>query len=910
VTTTTVTSPASTLPATSLSLAGLTLSSTDQHGCTTIYGYDALLRQISAESRSGPNNERLSGAYTHYNLIGQVDYTEDAFGSRTVFTYDSIGRKVAQTFLSAIDSLSNSTYTAYDSAGRTLATWGATYPVAYEYDTAGRMTAMYTYRGTNEAEFVSQIRQSGTNALTQFSDRTQWLYDQATGLLTNKLYADGKGPAYSYTALGQLATRKWARLDGQTPVSVRLLTSYKYDSFGALTNTAYSDGTPSVSFTINALGQIKTVSDASGTRAINYASDGQMIAETLAFNTSLFTVHEKFDTLGRNVGYALSNAVAQITGTMQSFDQYGRLNQVAVDGISGAFTYGYLEGTHLQKTLAMPNGVTRTFGYEPNRDLITMIVHSNATDRLVQRDFTFDGLGRLSNRTLLRANETPVNPDAFGYNLRSELTNAVIGANTFAYNFDPIGNRLASIEFGTNTAYVASALNQYTSINPINPVNPVENFTPEFDLDGNQTLLKTTTGIWHVTYNAENRPILFSNDTTVVEMAYDYMGRRFEYRETVSSALTRHERYLYRGYLQIVALDMLDSASVKHTFAWDPTEPTVTRPVVLQIGANAYYYSFDQVKNVTELFDSTGTFVATYEYSPFGQLTSALSVGSSAFDVASNPITFSSEVFDASLGLQYYNYRHLNLLDGRWVNRDPINNWIVLNLYFHSDNNSLGNLDVLGLLIVDDSNYPDPKKIKPLFRDNVFFSSPRLRNTVGTPSLCVVRYTAGVNTVKKVTCSCTCDRKTKKSTIKCKVGWGAEIILNEESLGWKKKPDTSKNVKGVPSEKMKGAYGHEQLHIQARNDEILLKVIAPLKGERSEWGILSTENRKCIENAEKYSKDYSKILREILSDANTEDPHGKNGHPEANTLYPPLAGSVWPEKEDEKKEEGEEGGTE
>jgi hypothetical protein len=99
-----------------------------------------------------------------------------------------------------------------------------------------------------------------------------------------------------------------------------------------------------------------------------------MLAQTLAFNTSLFTLHEKSDILGRNAGYALSNEVALITGTMQNFDLYGRLDQVAVDGIGGEFTYGYLAGSHLQKTLAMPNGVTRTFGYESNRDLRTSII--------------------------------------------------------------------------------------------------------------------------------------------------------------------------------------------------------------------------------------------------------------------------------------------------------------------------------------------------------------------------------------------------------------------------------------------------------------------------------------------------------------------------------------------------------
>ena len=689
--TTTVSNATSVLPAISISLAGLTLSSTDQHGCTTIYGYDVLMRQISAETLSGNANERLTGSYTHYNALGQVDYTEDALGTRTVYGYEpATGRRISTTQIGKPTDPVLTTYTAYDTANRTIATWGATYPVAYEYDQVGRMIAMYTYRGTAAISSYSDIA-----ALKPQMDRTQWFYDQATGLLTNKLYADGKGPSYSYTALGQLSTRAWAR---PSSTGQQLLTQYGYDNFGSLTNTAYSDGTPSISFIFNALGQMKTVTDASGTRTLDYAADGQMIAEAIAFNTSLFTLHEKSDIFGRNQGYALSNEVALITGTMQSYDMFGRLSQVAVDGISAAFSYGYLEGSHRQKTLAMPNGVTRTFGYEPNRDLLTMIVHSNASERLVQRDFTFDGLGRLENRTLFRASETPANPDSFGYNLRSELTNAVIGANAFAYNFDPIGNRNSATEFGTNTSYTASALNQYTSIsNSVNSV-PLCEINPEFDLDGNQTLLKTITGIWHVTYNAENRPICFSNETTKVEMAYDYMGRRFEYKETVSCTLTRHERYLYRGYLQLVALDMLSNASVKHSIAWDPTEPTATRPLALQIGADAYFYSFDQVKNVTELFDSAGALATTYDYSPFGQVTSfqITQSGNNALTQFSNPLTFSSEVHDSALGLQYYNYRHLNLLDGRWVNRDPAEK--DNELYLFVRNKAPVEIDGLGLL--------------------------------------------------------------------------------------------------------------------------------------------------------------------------------------------------------------------
>jgi YD repeat-containing protein len=188
--TTTASNATSVLPATSVSLAGLTLYSIDQHGCTTTNTYDALMRQLSAETRSGPDNERLTGSYTHFNAVGQVEYTEDALGTRTVYTYEpGTGRRISTTQYGQGSDPALTTYTAFDAANRTLATWGATYPVAYEYDTAGRMIAMYTYRGTAAIASYSDIA-----ALKPQMDRTQWFYDQATGLLTNKLYADGKAP--------------------------------------------------------------------------------------------------------------------------------------------------------------------------------------------------------------------------------------------------------------------------------------------------------------------------------------------------------------------------------------------------------------------------------------------------------------------------------------------------------------------------------------------------------------------------------------------------------------------------------------------------------------------------------------------------------------------------------------------
>ena len=118
---------------------------------------------------------------------------------------------------------------------------------------------------------------------------------------------------------------------------------------------------------------------------------------------------------------------------------------------------------------------------------------------------------------------------------------------------------------------------------------------------------------------------------------------------TVNGTVTSHERYLYRGYLQIAALDMLNSRNVLRTLFWDPLEPVATRPLALAQDNVCYCYETDFNKNVTEVFDGEGTVAATYDYSPYG------TVGSTGNLVQS--VQWSSEMNDHELALVYYNYR-------------------------------------------------------------------------------------------------------------------------------------------------------------------------------------------------------------------------------------------------------------
>ena len=65
---------------------------------------------------------------------------------------------------------------------------------------------------------------------------------------------------------------------------------------------------------------------------------------------------------------------------------------------------------------------------------------------------------------------------------------------------------------------------------------------------------------------------------TAIECSYDYMGRRHMKKVPQNGTVASHERYLYRGYLQIAAQDMLDNRNVLRTLLWDPLEPVATRP--------------------------------------------------------------------------------------------------------------------------------------------------------------------------------------------------------------------------------------------------------------------------------------------------------------------------------------------
>jgi RHS repeat-associated protein len=220
-------------------------------------------------------------------------------------------------------------------------------------------------------------------------------------------------------------------------------------------------------------------------------------------------------------------------------------------------------------------------------------------------------------------------------------------------------------------------LNQYTV---------VDDFTPQLDDDGNQTLVKTATGVWQISYNGENRPIHWANGDMVITMSYDRMGRR----------VTKNaQRFVYDGFLQIANFEQSVTNSQLTTqnlqlFIWDPTEPVATRPLVWLRGDSVAHYCHDGNKNVSEVVAENGDIAAHYGYAPFGAVT--VQRGASASD---NPWRFSSEYAEDDTATVYFNYRHYEMLVGRWLSRDPMDEVGGVCLYAYL-RNAPNEIDVLG----------------------------------------------------------------------------------------------------------------------------------------------------------------------------------------------------------------------
>ena len=656
--------PTSNITAESISIDGFTISQKDHAGIITTASRSYTATGMTMVNVDGRNNATT----IHSDLAGRTISVTDAANATTTTAYDAVHDQPAV----VTDAMGNTSCYKYDARGRKIAEWGtAQQPACFGYDDMDKMTSLRTFRADGEVITTDPSERSDY-------DETIWAFNPVTGLEMSKTYADDTSVLKTYDAYNRLSTETDARGNVKTH-------SYEH-ARGLHLSTAYTvvDGTAATSdrsFSYNHLGQMLQLVDDCGTRTFGYNTYGERETDSLVVDGDTHLISETRDSFGRSTGYTYTKNGATQQTVCAGYGDDGRICSAGFlhGGEAKNFGYTYLAGTNLLQVLTKPNGMTLTQTYETTRNLLTGMAYHRGSTLVAQREYTYDILGRPIARNTSR--QGSVVNDTFTNNTRSELVDATVSGKDYEYVYDNIGNRLSSMEDNVAVLYDTNELNQYVSVSE----NGAAAFEPQFDADGNQTLIKTSTGIWSTVYNAENRPVSFTNaDTgTVVECAYDSTGRRAYKKVIVNGSIALHQRYIYRAYLQIGCVDLTRSHHPALWYiTWDPTQPIVTRPLAIQKDGTWYTYGLDLAKNVFEVFGSSGYITTAYAYSPYGAVTSSGSV--------TQPILWSSEVWDDILGMTYYNYRHYNGDDGRWICRDKLMEASNPNLYNYIPYDTLG----------------------------------------------------------------------------------------------------------------------------------------------------------------------------------------------------------------------------
>ena len=557
------------------------------------------------------------------------------------YAYDVFGNRVVTT--NALNGVTTSTY---DMDGRLLETGGAVYPARYTYDTQGRRTSLSTTR-------------DGTAW-----DTTSWAYDPATGLCTQKTYADNSAVSYTYTPDG---------LPLRTTYASGRWSENSYNSKRELASVEYSDGDTDF-FAYDEFSQEVAASNNVASVACLRNNRGNVTNEIVSVSNDTISIVREYDAFGR---------LQATDGTSYTYAADGRIasisNGLAV--VEYSYTNDRLDAGY---SIALTNGMvfTRSLArHEYLRSDVTNIVSSANGAPVESFAYSYDALGRPVSR----------NADTFGYNARSEVTShSPAGFWQHSYSYDEIGN---------SASVPANSLNQYVSGDSY-----------DYDDDGNMTFCDYNI---QLDYDARSRlasvsDMVYTNDmwqtVLLVSNCYDHIGRRVK-KITPDKDTT----FFYDGWNLIeerVAYSNGNSTMFCYYWGKDLSGTlqgaggvggllylTISTSNIEHQTSNPELYipCYDNNGNVTRYLDANGATVAQYTYDAFGNL---LNKSGPMCDVFRH--RFSTKYYDIETGLYYYGYRFYCPWLMRWINRDPIEEDGGENVYGFVSNSPTFCVDVDG----------------------------------------------------------------------------------------------------------------------------------------------------------------------------------------------------------------------
>lgn len=629
---------------------GNRLSVTDANGHTTTYVYDDLNRRVKLRdplnnttgygydavgnrtSLLDANGETTTFVYDDVNRLTTIDYSDDT--PDVTFTYDNAGNR-----LSMADGSGTTTYTYDDLYRLTGLEDGAGLPVGYGYDAAGNRTQL-TYPDGREVTYAYDDGNRLQTVEDWHNGQFGYNYDNANRL-TGLTLPNGIASNYSYDNAGRLLV-----LTHDTLTDTLASYSYSLDKVGnrtALTETLVAVLNVPAGAWLEQTGQVvieaehaqrsngqshnwllkTSLPGYTGTSYLQSSPDIDALVQTAEITASPkaeyavnFTTPATYtlwlrgypaNTAGDSVYVTLGDETVGVTGFVPGKWGWGNSSlpggaaaQLAVQA-PGVYTLSLHmreDGLRIDRLLLttdttyvpLDTGPTETVRQTASSGLLTVIDHTI--------DYDYDRLYRLTG-----ANYTT--------------------GQSYAYEYDPVGNRLQQIINGDTTAYLYDAANRLAQLNG--------QAVYSFDANGNLLGSDVLTNTW----DAANRLVAAEREGTTMQPLYNGVNDRVG--QTVGITTTHF------------ALDVQGLPEVIYT---SEGESYLHLPGVIMTESNSgevRYLLSDGLGSVRQAVDETAQVVSYYEFDPYG-----------------NPVNNNGGDPYGYTGEWYGGYTHLLHLRARW----------------------------------------------------------------------------------------------------------------------------------------------------------------------------------------------------------------------------------------------------
>lgn len=208
-----------------------------------------------------------------------------------------------------------------------------------------------------------------------------------------------------------------------------------------------------------------------------------------------------------------------------------------------------------------------------------------------------------------------------------------------------------------------------------------------------------------ITYDAIGNPLSYKGNTltwTMGRQLATYGTNTYKYNEDGIRTSKTVDGVTTQYYLN--GTDIIQQSDGTNTlyFYFD----NASEVVGFNYNNNDYFYVKNMMDDIVAIVDSTGTVVAEYTYSPWGEVTSV--TGSNVTLGELNPFRYRSYYYDAEIGMYYLQSRYYDPEICRFINCDDVNylgmteSELSYNAFAYCGNNPINDIDPMGYVSLSD----------------------------------------------------------------------------------------------------------------------------------------------------------------------------------------------------------------